>query len=91
MREEREGRERERRERVLGREMRQIGASNGALAMIGKATGLLTDKVDVNVMHSIKPGLTLEELEDRLARGELLRSKIIDGEASVLADDDIRA
>lgn len=42
------------------REDRQWSAANGSLTTIGKATGLLTDKIDVNVTHTLKPGLTLE-------------------------------
>jgi hypothetical protein len=80
---------------VLGRTVDQRGmpvalaASNGALTGIGKALGILTDRVDVSVTHTLKPGLTLEELESRIARLDTLAdsiplagsqdSKVIDG------------
>jgi hypothetical protein len=79
----------------LGRTVDQRGmpvalaASNGALTGIGKALGILTDRVDVSVTHTLKPGLTLEELESRIARLDTLAdsiplpasqdSKVIDG------------
>ena len=66
-----------------------LGASNSALTGIGKALGILTDRVDVSVTHTLKPGLTLEELEARIARLDTLAdsiplpasqdSKVIDG------------
>jgi hypothetical protein len=80
---------------VLGRTVDQrgipvaLGASNSALTGIGKALGILTDRVDVSVTHTLKPGLTLEELEARMARLDTLAdslplpanqdSKVIDG------------
>jgi hypothetical protein len=80
---------------VLGRTVDQRGmpvalaASNSALTGIGKALGILTDRVDVSVTHTLKPGLTLEELESRIARLDTLAnslplpagqdSKVIDG------------
>ena len=79
----------------LGRTVDQRGmpvalaASNGALTGIGKALGILTDRVDVSVTHTLKPGLTLEELEARVTRLDTLEasiplagsqdSKVIDG------------
>ena len=68
----------------LGRFLGQVGASNGALNTIGKAIGVLTDKVDVNVTHTLKPGLSLEELEGRIQRLDALESGVVEGEAVVL-------
>jgi len=70
------------------REDHQWSAANGAVSTIGKALGILTDKVDVNVTHAIKPGLTLEELEARVIRLDALEAGIVDGKAIVLDDDD---
>lgn len=70
----------------LGRFLGQIGASNGALTTIGKAVGVLTDKVDIDVTHTLKPGLSLEELEARLDRLGTLESGIVEGKVRVLDD-----
>ena len=59
------------------------GASNTAVLGIGKAIGVISDKVDVNVTHTIKPGLSLEELEERMGRLQALKeieAGIVDGE-----------
>ena len=69
----------------LGRSLGQVSASSGALGMIGKALGILVDKVDVNVTHALKPGFTLEELEDRILRLDALESGVVEG-ASVVLD-----
>lgn len=75
-------------ENVYGaREDKQWSASTGAIVAIGKAIGVLTDKVDVNVTHTLKPGLSLEELEGRVRRLDALEGRIIEGEAIVLGDD----
>ena len=66
------------------REDGQWSAANGSLTIIGKATGLLVDKVDVNVNHSLKPGLTLEELESRIQRLNALEAGVVEGQAIVL-------
>ena len=66
------------------REDRQWSAANGALTTIGKATGLITDKVDVNVTHTLKPGLSLEELEERLQRLDALDAGVVDGTSEVV-------
>ena len=64
---------------------KQWSASTGAVVALGKAIGVLTDKVDVNVTHTLKPGLSLEELEARVARLHALESGVIvDGEAKVV-------
>ena len=61
-----------------------LSASNGAITGIGKALGILTDRVDVNVTHTLKPGLSLEELEDRVVRLGALEAGIVDGQASIV-------
>jgi len=66
------------------REDHQWSAANGSLTTIGKATGLLVDKVDVNVTHTLKPGLSLEELEERLQRLDALEAGMIDGTSEVI-------
>ena len=63
----------------LGRFLGQIGAANGAITTIGKATGILTDKVDINVTHTLKLGLTLEELEARVQRLDALEAGVVEG------------
>lgn len=68
----------------LARELGQISASNGSLTSIGKALGILVDKVDIDVTHRIKPGLTLEELEERIVRLDALESGVIEGKGTVL-------
>ncbi len=70
----------------LGRELGQLSASNAAITGIGKALGILSDKVDVNIIHTLKPGLTLEELEDRHKRLVALEAGVIEGEVRVLDD-----
>ena len=72
----------------LGRSLGQISASSSALATIGKALGILVDKVDVNVTHALKPGLTLEELEDRILRLDALESGVVEGTSVVLDDSE---
>lgn len=68
------------------REDHQWSAANAALTTIGKAIGVLTDKVDVNVTHTLKPGLTLEELEGRMGRLDALEAGVVEGKATVLDD-----
>ena len=70
----------------LGRALGQISASNGSLTAIGKALGILVDKVDVDVTHTLKPGLTLEELEGRILRLNALESGVVEGKSVVLDD-----
>ena len=66
------------------REDRQWSAANGSLTTIGKATGLLVDKMDVSVTHTLKPGLSLEELEERLQRLDALDAGVVDGTSEVV-------
>ena len=55
-----------------------LSASNGAITGIGKALGILTDKIDVNVTHTLKPGMSLEELEARIQRLDALEAGVVD-------------
>lgn len=71
---------------VGAREDKQWSAANGSLTIIGKATGLLIDKVDVDVSHSLKPGLSLEELEDRERRLVALEARTVEGQVVMLSD-----
>ena len=66
----------------------QWAPANGALQLIGKVAGLLVDKVDVNVTHTLQPGLTLEELEARMQRLDALEAGVVEGKAVVLEDSD---
>ena len=61
-----------------------LAASNAAITGIGKAIGILTDKVDINVTHTLKPGLTLEELEARVQRLDALEAGVVDGESKLV-------
>ena len=68
------------------REDRQWSAANGSLTTIGKATGLLSDKLEIDITHTLKPGLSLEELEDRMSRLNALEAGAIEGEVVELGD-----
>ena len=72
----------------LGRSLGQISASSGALTAIGRALGILVDKVDIDVTHTLKPGLTLEELENRVLRLDALESGVVEGTSVVLDDSE---
>ena len=82
---------------------KQWTASNSAITGIGKAIGILTDKVDVNVTHTLKPGMSLEELEARVSRLDALeagvhgsqetrqldpRETIVDADSEVVVEDE---
>ena len=78
---------------VIGaRQDKQWAASNGALNGYGKASGLVVERTEVDVTHTIKPGLSLEELEARYRRLEALEAgMIVDGtvtNTSVDSDED---
>ena len=66
----------------LGREKGQIAASNGALGHIIDVQGLKVTKVEHSgaVDHILRPGVSLEELEDRYRRLEALEAGIVEGE-----------
>ena len=70
------------------REDRQWSAANGSLTTIGKATGLLSDKLEVDITHTLKPGLSLEELEGRVRRLDALEAGVIEGKGVLLDDDE---
>ena len=65
----------------------QWAPANGALKLIGDATGLLSSHVDVNITHTLKPGMTLEELEARVQRLNALEAGVVEGKAVVLEDE----
>lgn len=71
---------------VGARADKQWSASNGAITGIGKALGIVTDTLDVNVTHTLKPGLSLEELEARVQRLDALEAGIIDGTSEVIEE-----
>ena len=56
------------------REDHQWSAANAIVVTGAKVAGVLTDKVDINVTHTLKPGLTLEELEARVTRLDALEA-----------------
>jgi len=41
---------------------------------------MFVDRKEISFNHTLKPGLTLEELEDRMGRLEALEAGIIEGE-----------
>lgn len=61
-----------------------LSASNAAITGIGKAIGILSDKIDVNITHTLKPGMSLEELEARVSRLDALEAGVIEGESEVI-------
>ena len=70
------------------REDHQWSAANAIVTTGAKVAGILTDKVDINVTHTLKPGLTLEELEARVARLDALEAGVVDGESKLVDDND---
>jgi hypothetical protein len=66
--------------------LHQIGASNGALQLAGKASGLLIDKVEHSgdITHHLMPNLSLDQLQALVAKAEAealeLGLNVIDGE-----------
>ena len=65
----------------------QWSAANAIVTTGAKVAGVLTDKVDINVTHTLKPGLTLEELEARVQRLDALEAGVVDGEARLVDDE----
>ena len=53
-------------------------AANAIVTTGAKVAGILTDRVDLNVTHTIKPGLSLEELEARIQRLDALEAGVVD-------------
>ena len=64
----------------------QWSAANAIVTTGAKVAGVLTDKVDINVTHTLKPGLTLEELEARVTRLDALEAGVVDGEARLVLE-----
>ena len=56
----------------------QWSAANAIVTTGAKVAGILTDRVDLNVTHTIKPGLSLEELEARIQRLDALEAGVVD-------------
>ena len=56
------------------RQDHQWSAANAIVTTGAKVAGVLTDKVDISVTHTLKPGLTLEELEARVTRLDALEA-----------------
>jgi hypothetical protein len=74
----------------LGRDLRQIAASNGAITTIGKAVGVLVDRsestTESRVVHELDPGKLLEALaalEAIKARLLLPGNAVVDAEGHV--------
>ena len=65
----------------------QWSAANAIVTTGAKVAGILTDKVDINVTHTLKPGLTLEELEARLTRLDVLDPGVVEGKSEVVDED----
>ena len=72
------------------REDRQWAASNAAITGIGKAIGVLSDKIDINVTHSLKPGMSLEELEGRVRRLDALEAGVEAGMIEGVIEGEVR-
>lgn len=71
------------------REDHQWSAANAIVTTGAKVAGILTDKVDINVTHTLKPGLSLEELEARVARLDALEFGVIEGTMVDAGESDV--
>ena len=58
--------------------------ANRALELLGKHIGMFVDRKEISFNHTIKPGLSLEELEDRHRRLEALEAGIVDSTGVVV-------
>lgn len=61
--------------------------ANRALELLGKHIGMFVDRKVVSINHTIKPGLSLEELEARIQRLDALESGVIDVAAYLVEQD----
>ena len=52
--------------------------ANRALELLGKHIGMFVDRKEFTVNHYLKPGLSLEELEARIARLDALEVRILE-------------
>ncbi len=64
----------------------QGAVANRALELLGKHIGMFVDRREINVNHTIKPGLSLEELEARIQRLDALEAGIVDSTGVVVED-----
>ena len=62
------------------------GVANRALELLGKHMGMFVDRKEVTVNHTIKPGLSLEELEARIQRLDALEAGVVDSTGVVIEE-----
>ena len=60
----------------------------GALEKLGKYLGLFVDRSEINITHTLKPGMGLEELEARVSRLNALEAGVVDGTGKVTLESD---
>ena len=60
--------------------------ANRALELLGKHIGMFVDRKEFTVNHTIKPELSLEELEDRIQRLDALEAGVVDSTGVVVED-----
>lgn len=60
----------------------------GTLELVGKVTGELVSRHEVSISHLIMPGKSLEELEDRARRLDVLEAGVVEGEVVEDADNE---
>ena len=56
------------------------------MGLLGKHIGLFVDRKEISFNHTIMPGLSLEELEARVARLKVLEAGIINSTGVVVED-----
>ena len=64
----------------------QGAVANRALELLGKHIGMFVDRKELTVNHTIKPGLSLEELEARIQRLDALEAGVVDSTGVVIED-----
>ena len=62
------------------------GVANRALELLGKHIGMFVDRKVVSINHTIKPELSLEELEARIQRLDALEAGVVDSTGVVVED-----
>ena len=60
--------------------------ANRALELLGKNIGMFVDRKEINVNHTIKPELSLEELEARIQRLDALEAGVVDSTGVMVED-----
>ena len=60
--------------------------ANRALELLGKHIGMFVDRKEFTENHTIKPELSLEELEDRIQRLDALEAGVVDSTGVVVED-----